>query len=684
MIEYDRLSKWSEIKLELYKKSYNYLGKDKYNQLILDTVHEIIIELEKISKDEIVDNNFLKNDPQKNLIFEILDDFFYENSYNKFVSPNEIGNKQIIEEALSLIGKQLNNEDYEYSSQKEYLKREENINSNTEINTNELGTNKIDIKKLKKHVSIATLTHNRVMNELNKFNIFIWKDFKNSLFYRIESYGEKQKINKIRLSNYLYTVLKRSIIIYDTTEDIEINTDDYIVITLLPIVEMEIFDPYNKIEFIPYGNFSYKNTFEYTSYLLIRESLYEPKDTLKSIIYDFLKYLLQDDSYFNYIMNWLSFYFRKLNKSKYALVLIGDKKATEDILIDLIIKPIFAQKSKYFSTISDDTIEKETDEIILKDKIFYHAKEVTKKRNIDKASELVRKIISQQNFNHLEAYKKEEIYTFGQLIVTALNQNPFSYLKDIISRSIVLKTSDLDYILDKLDIDRITLEEKIQNDLGNFSEILLTYNATISYSDYVYNTKEKQLLIEDKISLINEEPIPYELIDDFIKYILNHKKYINRFDPIKKESLLYDELIHNFEENMIARQLLSTYFNLIFQVYKFENNEKLLNILKEKDKFFEQNIDYNKQYNRKKRYLLPEQKDLNITIKRLRVKFKKLKKVSDEKEKIDYTKNYASQKLTQKKSIYNKNKKSLSIQNQNKNINISNIKLFSKNKSKRK
>lgn len=652
MNKYDRLSTWREIELELSKNSYNYLRKDKYNQLILNTVHEIIIELEKISQDEIIDNNFLKNDPLKYLILEILDSMFHDNSYNQYITPTFISNKLIIEEALNLIGKQLEKEVYKNASQIKCNhmgdKREENINSE------ELGTNKIDIKKLKKHVSIATLTHNRVMNELNKFNIFIWKDFKNSLFYRIESYGEKQKINKIRLSNYLYTVLKRSIIIYDTTEDIEINTDDYIVITLLPIVEMEIFDPYNKIEFIPYGNFSYKNTFEYTDHLLIRESLYEPKDTPKSIIYDFLKYLLQDDSYFNYIMSWLSFYFKSLNKSKYALVLIGDKKATEDILIDLIIKPIFAQKSKYFSTISDDTIEKETNEAILKDKIFYHAKEITKKRNIDKASELVRKIISQQNFNHLEAYKKEEIYTFGQLVVTALNQNPFSFLKDIISRCIVLKTSNLDYILNKLDIDRITLEEEIQNDLGNFSKILLTYNTTISYSDYVYNTKEKQLLIEDKISLINEEPIPYELIDDFIKYILNHKKYINCFDPIKKESLLYDELIHNFEENMIARQLLSTYFNLIFQVYKFENNEKLLNILKDRDKFFEQNIDYNKQYNRKKRYVLPEQKDLKITIKRPRVKSKKLIKVTDEKEKIDYTKNYANQ----KESIPNKKIKS--------------------------
>lgn len=342
-------------------------------------------------------------------------------------------------------------------------------------------------------------------------------------------------------------------------------------------------------------------------------------------------------------MYWLSFYFKSLIKSSDALILIGDKEVTENILVDKIIKPLFAQKNKYFVKINDKELEEKTIENILAEKIFYHVTEITKKKNVKVTSEIVKKVLVHQNQNYLKVLEEGDIYTFRQLIVTAEKENPYPFLKDIYSRCIVFGVNNLNYILNELTIDSITLEEAISNDLDNFTDRLLEYDISKDITSYT-NTKEKKLLFEGKLSEISSIDIPNYMIKDFIDCIKNHKRNKYRFDPIEKESSdLYAELMHNFEENMIARQLLSTYFNIMFEEEAFTSNEELLKRLKEVDSFFEQNINNNRQYKRKKRYILPEQVDES----KLKVIRKKPKVKRFVKSSIDYTKNYSLQKVEQ-------------------------------------
>ena len=71
---------------------------------------------------------------------------------------------------------------------------------------------------------------------------------------------------------------------------------------------------------------------------------------------------------------------------------------------------------------------------------------------------------------------------------------------------------------------------------------------------------------------------------------------------------MYEELKYNFEDIdedgcfYIARQELLLYFTVLYGQNNFPDNKDFLNKLKDEDYFFEQKVNENKTYNRKKRY----------------------------------------------------------------------------------
>ena len=107
------------------------------------------------------------------------------------------------------------------------------------------------------------------------------------------------------------------------------------------------------------------------------------------------------------------------------------------------------------------------------------------------------------------------------------------------------------------------------------------------------------------IKVINEvEEIDIK-VDEFIAAVLS--KNLVYFEKIKeRDETLYEELIYNFndENGFIAQPLLSKYFAIINDNNHFSENKVFLQKLKEKNKFFNQDLDKNKTYKSKKRYLL--------------------------------------------------------------------------------
>lgn len=632
---------WKTLSEMLITREFEYVNSSKYNiefSFIVSEIYKLLIQ-NRIN--ESLCTYFQRNnEKRKALIYEVLEDMLFDDDFDDSLTFSTAKNKEIIEVSLSILSLQLTHNDFKFPSDNDYSKEIESFESK---NMNKQSKDSFKIQDSKQFINTM---HNITYNNIVSRGFEIWTDYKDSKLYcRINPFEDGKRITKVELTDYLFSSFAFDIEVYNNIKDVKEINSNYLVISLLPVVKMEIFDPFSNIEF-PYiiNNMFYKNKFQCTKYLNNRSK--QITSTKESIIIDFIRVLSKDADQFSYIMFWLSFYFKSLIKSNDALVIIGDKEASEDIFVNRIIKPIFAKKNKYFVKINDELFEsKEPIEKILNEKIFYHISEVSKKNNIKKVSEIARKILVHQSKNYLEVLEQGEIYTFGQLIVTAEKINPYPFLKDIYSRCVVFGVNKLNYILNELNMDTITLEEAISNDLDNFIDKLLEIDISKNITSY-RNTREKQLLFEGKLSKITSVDIPDYMIKDFIDCIKNHKRNKYRFDLIEKESPdLYAELMHSFEENMIARQLLSTYFNIMNEEEAFTSNEELLKRLKQLDSFFDQDINSNKQYKRKKRYTLPEQVDVTKLVIRKKRRLRRYVKPS-----IDYSKNYSIQKKEQLES----------------------------------
>jgi len=289
-------------------------------------------------------------------------------------------------------------------------------------------------------------------------------------------------------------------------------------------------------------------------------------------------------------------------KSNYAFVLIGDENST-NILIDEIIKPLFASKDEYFSTIDDDLLEKKLDVKIIENKIFYHFKNLSEANLKSKrVSKLIFDIVRPNKVTADNAILNNESYVWGELFITSSKNNPYSALEDIYSKCIVIKVKNLKTVLKKMNIDKISLIENIQSDLFNFSSVLASFNFFDIREDvYKLQQKEEYKNLRNMSNGIIYTNDLNKKIREFVVAI--QYKNINFFNQLSKENKeLYDELLHNFEENMIAQPLLSEYFNIINQDIIFEENSYLLDILKQEYEMFKITPDDKSKYNGKKRY----------------------------------------------------------------------------------
>jgi len=150
----------------------------------------------------------------------------------------------------------------------------------------------------------------------------------------------------------------------------------------------------------------------------------------------------------------------------------------------------------------------------------------------------------------------------------------------------IIKVNVTDKLLDgKEDISQLQEEEQKQYQLN-----------------YYYRSIEK---IEDKVA--HSEYLD-QIYNEFICAIKSID--ISYFDKINISPKLHEELLYNFNDESentsgyISKQDLYQYFNLIYPEYAISSNKDLLKILKVKDDFFKQNVNSNKTYNGKKRFII--------------------------------------------------------------------------------
>lgn len=448
--------------------------------------------------------------------------------------------------------------------------------------------------------------HSSSMSNLNFRGIYIWRNESgNSIYYRLDCHGNKIKCNNDE--EILKLFFPYYIKIYEKIEDVIIDQYPVLVKNLIPTIRDEVFYPLNNIEVFSIQNIQYRNLFKQTIYTPLHINI-PIQNTIKiepirnSTIETFIKYLVEDNDSNEILMKVLINFHKNKFKSNYAFVLIGDENST-DILMDEIVKPLFASKDEYFSTIDDETLEKKSDTKIVENKIFYHVKDLSESNLKSKrVNKLILDIVRPNKTNPVDAILNNESYVWGELFITSSKNNPYPALEDIYSKCIVIKVKNLKTILKKMNIDKISLIENIQNDLSNFSRVLASFNL-FDFREDVYKLQQK----EEYKNLRNmSNGIIYtndlnQKIREFVIAIQN--KNSNFFNQLSKENKeLYDELLYNFEENMIAQPLLSEYFNIVNQDIIFEENSYLLDILKQEYEMFKITPDDKSKYNGKKRY----------------------------------------------------------------------------------
>ena len=514
--------------------------------------------------------------------------------------------EQSISSAYSTINESFNRH---INLQEVTLSRINQIRHNNDAIRYNLAINDFEKSRFFKDVNYL---HTNAIRYLREKNIEIWKSENgNSIYYRLDSYGTRIKCTSDE--DILKLFNRYQIKVYEKIEDVVIDDFPILVKNLIQSIRDDVFYPLRNREFFSIENVEYRNLFKSTIYTPFRYYSRLNDTNLEPIknatIETFIEYLVEDnDSLIILIQVLINFHKEKL-KSNYAFVLIGDENST-NILMDEIIKPLFASKDEYFSTIDDELLEKKSDAKIIEDKIFYHVKNLSESNLRSKrVSKLIFDIIRPNKITPENAILNNESYVWGELFITSSKNNPYPALEDIYSKCIVIKVKNLKIILKKMNIDKISLIENIQSDLFNFSHLL---NSLYIEEDlfYFFDIREDVYKLQQKEEYKNLRNMSNGIIytnhlnikiREFVIAIQN--KNINFFNQLSKENKeLYDELLYNFEENMIAQPLLSEYFNIVNQDIIFEENSYLLDFLKQEYEMFKITPDDKSKYNGKKRY----------------------------------------------------------------------------------
>lgn len=307
---------------------------------------------------------------------------------------------------------------------------------------------------------------------------------------------------------------------YNNTE-IRIDTT-YLSDNSIPVVDEEAFEPNVKDEI--YRNFNGSLVRNY-----LRHSQY-----LENRFYDFnLEY--EKDSYakhfiqrmttfkdIKFLANRFGKFFKHLNTSN-AIVLVGNKDVSEGILLNRILKPLFS--SQYCITITDEMLENNELEDIVKYKLVYHIDHIPES---DANKEKLRELLISILVDKFIMVEDKIVPIYGQVIITIDNAEPF--LKDFLSSSDVFFVDSIETIMANLEEeDKISLHNKIYNSLELLSKELSVL-GNLPYEDYE-NVSQKQeflKLLEDMDEELTSL-IKSNLLDPFDDNFENLIPIVERF-----------------------------------------------------------------------------------------------------------------------------------------------------------
>jgi len=455
-----------------------------------------------------------------------------------------VQNAIVATQTIQKINGQLN---YELKQYNNYISLIENMNQrylNVEVSRQWNNNNEIN-----KYNALMEKQNDLLNNRINFSEIRLWR-YKNKLYYRTNS-GELIIDNHIEIQKELSSRYAIDVCIVNDMNDvlnnskqIRINTV-FIAINYLVVVDQEIVEPNNKYELLYTDGIWKRNLLAHTRYMKKRLSSNANNEVFTKKVMSAITGHNSDN-----ISPWIK---DIGTKNDTILLLVGNKKLSEDLIVNKVIKRLF--NTGIVSTLTDEILEKESFEEIISGKVFLHIKNIPEdEKNREKLKELM---IS--SLIHKSVLSNGYTIPVQVKIIVTIDKADL-FFKDMMEITKTLFIDTNENVLQKLELDSLTsLYNRIEKSLDYYSYEVSSLRDN-SFNVYRNENQKYLELLEEHTSeeLINSEDIqvldPYD--DVFKKYfpVGQYHTYITGLTRIGKSSFLitlFMYYIQNKKANII-------------------------------------------------------------------------------------------------------------------------------------
>ena len=420
------------------------------------------------------------------------------------------------------------------------------------MSTNDTTTHskKIDYSYFKSN-NFKKVSDNEIINEIETLGGAIWLNIQGDICIRAKKDNIYKSYTTAKASMVLNNLLTKPIKIeckksLDETK----GTENTIHISELLLVEDEVFNPSKQAEFYEEDGSYYLNTFKPSKYLMLGAGEYKEPETILRLIYHLVN---SDNERFNYVLNWLAYFFQTLDKSQVAILFKGTQGAGKGTFFN-IIKKLFGEA--YCVEINGDTLKSNYLGSLIENTLFLNFDEISY-RTIGKSSfgSFLKAIItnSEVTSEKKNVNLEKPIKLYAQTILFSNVENPIE-IEESDRRFTVFTTGCNLALTNFLGCNSFSkMEEAIEQELADFAMFLKNYNVNSGLANSVFFTPEKASMIDTTDR--NLQSFVWAMKSKQIPYFYN-LQMIN--------FILYQEFIHNILSDRVKQKHLIIVYNALF------------------------------------------------------------------------------------------------------------------------
>jgi len=429
---------------------------------------------------------------------------------------------------------------------------------------------------------------NKILNMLEERGGALWLTPSGLYTIRYSREGEARQLEKPKMQTALCSFLNTGTVNLSASGNDESGIQDNELLLCF-----DTYNPFIPSEFyLKEGNY-YRNTFRPSKLMQITEkpTNYREPETILWLIEHLSGY---NDTYYKWILNWLSYFFQHGEKSQVALILLGSQGTGKGILMNKIITPLLGQSNCV--VVDNDRISTRFKGWV-EGKLFYNLNEISaNKQNSKEVKNFIKALITENTIMMEEKYKDaREVALYGNVLITTNEKHPTD-IEPSDRRFTVIPTGEALSVVQNFDYDKFV--KQIGEELENFAWYLKNHPSDKQLYNTALSTPAKDAIIANVTDR------------KFIHFFeaITHKD-ISYFTPLKSIDMeLYTRLHNDFEKNRICQSDITPLYNTLYSENISSN--LLLNKLRTRDPFmFPTDRKKLKKSNGKYYYILPSGTD---------------------------------------------------------------------------